>query len=771
MDAKSNIQSQLSAYLDGELDESPLRQVEEALEADGQLRQELADLAAARKLLRNMPPERPGIDLVARVLEEAERNQLVGAPAAQVQAPPKPWMRCAATAAVLLVAATVGMIIAATLFAPGPPPLSVAREDNSRSGGDGATITARDARDGYKGRRRGTGTETGRSVNNERARLYGNDGRLKEARGRLGATEHGKWKESRAPDIDNGSGIALKVPPVTRSKARSHEGIVTDEDLAQGQGVDAVAVSGTVRPAKPGRPAKLGKSGGGGNGTGNAALTQLGTRNGSLDATFSNVTEMSRLLSGRLGDNEVIYTDRLELTQRQVETVLASNGISAMIVNGGARQSKGAQVDRQVEIQAQARGNFYVSNSLSPAQVQYEAYVTPSQMVKVQTELNRLRAKQNVSQDVPALVLADTAGRAEDSGWAFSLTREGEEDARSYKKAAERKADLLLGKIDSDGLGEAAGKAGDRIDQADKQLAADRPAEAPAVPAAVTPKAPKAVPTPAAPAPAEAKPGPTVGPATTPPPKPKAQAPRGEDTPKGRGAAPRSAHATAEKDVSKADTGLKREQTGIATATEAPRGKITAETVPPGEQASTAPAQYAYDRAAKQRKDSPADRKLSPAAAAPAGSADRERVSRASGGEQTAAIRQELSPDEGGQLPARAAPIPIATQPAQRQATVVLAPPTGRGGQIRARQDLDIGEVANGGVLAGLTVDPNSTTQTATANLRRLIITLNFRRMGDEANVVDQAATELKTSKAYSSEAARAAQEPDKPAATQGESK
>jgi len=146
MNAKGKTQAQLSAYLDGELDEAQLRQVEEALESDGALRVELAQLAAARKLLRDLPAEKPPADLVSRVLAEAERSRLVGARHDNAGSNPLRWVRYAASAAVLLMAATVGMVIAVTLCSPGTYEDNLVRHGStgksSRDGKDKVAVAA-----------------------------------------------------------------------------------------------------------------------------------------------------------------------------------------------------------------------------------------------------------------------------------------------------------------------------------------------------------------------------------------------------------------------------------------------------------------------------------------------------------------------------------------------------------------------------------------------------------------------------------------------------
>ena len=117
MSAKEHIRQQLSAYLDGELNAGEAERLTQALQGDTDLRQELAELANVRTLLRSLPRERAGEDFIPCLLAEAERTQLVGLAAEEVPLGMR-WARRLASAAVLLVAATIGVVVAMTLWAP-----------------------------------------------------------------------------------------------------------------------------------------------------------------------------------------------------------------------------------------------------------------------------------------------------------------------------------------------------------------------------------------------------------------------------------------------------------------------------------------------------------------------------------------------------------------------------------------------------------------------------------------------------------------------------
>lgn len=342
MKAKGKIQAQLSAYLDGELDETQLRQVEEALENDGGLRVELAQLSAARNLLRDLPSEKPPVDLVSRILAEAERNQLVSGQHGESSSNPLRWVRYVASAAVLLMAATVGMIIAVTLCSPGTYQEHLARTPapawNDPHGKNNIAIASGDdSRDTYVGIPGGS---------------------------------------SGAIDRSGGSGV----------RAGRSGGSAFDDN------------GGAI--AKNNLPVVSGKGGGGDRSSGIA----------------NNVDRITAVLAGNLTNNEIIYSDRLDDTQKHIEGILTANGIAPVVTK---KLEPTSDLAKQAPELPLARANFYFANRLSSEQVQYEAYVTPKQMEKVQEELGRLRAKQNVSQDTTVLALAKADAPMKDGGWNF----------------------------------------------------------------------------------------------------------------------------------------------------------------------------------------------------------------------------------------------------------------------------------------------------------------------------------------------------------------
>jgi len=324
MTARARINQQLSAYLDGELGEPDLQRVERALEADPALREELAELSATRDLLRALPVERAPQDLAARVMAEAERAKLVGATHTETAPSPLRWIRYMATAAVLLIAAGVGMIIAVTLWSPPEFTTTIARSSPDRSPGPG----------------------TG---------------------GRMG---------------EPAGGPAAAAPPGKAGGAETYKVAVTDRGGQRGEGL-AAGESGAGRLEAPGKAAA----------------------NDTAALGFDAVTPAKIALSKALAGNEVIYTDRMDDTRREIENLLFVNGCQPAEVRTSLAALKSGK-------EIAARANFYRQTRAYAGQIQYEAFVTPEQMATVQKHLGTLRSRQAVSQ----FALAYVPSRAEGGG-------------------------------------------------------------------------------------------------------------------------------------------------------------------------------------------------------------------------------------------------------------------------------------------------------------------------------------------------------------------
>ncbi|HAU36908.1 MAG TPA: hypothetical protein DCX07_04240 [Phycisphaerales bacterium] len=106
--------------------------------------------------------------------------------------------------------------------------------------------------------------------------------------------------------------------------------------------------------------------------------------------------------------NEVIYTTDVGATQRQVETVLLSNGIQPLPVSpaGGAGENlKAPPEQRKPDLASQIQTlntkgeNVYQTNQLTAHQVQYVVNVDSRQKLNLLRELKKIRSEQRVLQD------------------------------------------------------------------------------------------------------------------------------------------------------------------------------------------------------------------------------------------------------------------------------------------------------------------------------------------------------------------------------------
>ena len=116
MTDRDTIREQLSAYLDGELDDAAATAVEAACANDPAMAAELARLRAARDMVRHLPREKAPPDFVSRVLAQAERLQLTTQPHTVRPVIKFRWLRYAATAAVAMLAFAVTLALGITLY-------------------------------------------------------------------------------------------------------------------------------------------------------------------------------------------------------------------------------------------------------------------------------------------------------------------------------------------------------------------------------------------------------------------------------------------------------------------------------------------------------------------------------------------------------------------------------------------------------------------------------------------------------------------------------
>ena len=263
MSNSNDIHEDLSAYLDGELSAERGGQIELALADDAELSAQLNDIRAVRALLSALPCARVGRDFADSVLQQAERTSLVADRPTQADRRPMRWMRYTAAAALLMVAASLGVMLFSELWPAdvGPRPFDeLARSGDRPAIGEGDSDDAT-VREDTNGRRTvltaGNGERAGRGVT--------------DAGGRTDAGGGG----TTGPGMGGGAGTTD-----SRYAGKALAGVVDD------------------RYAK-----KLNDT--------------FGRRGGAV--TLANLPQAEI--------NEIVYTPAVVHTQRRIETFLASNAI------------------------------------------------------------------------------------------------------------------------------------------------------------------------------------------------------------------------------------------------------------------------------------------------------------------------------------------------------------------------------------------------------------------------------------------------------------
>ncbi len=155
--------------------------------------------------------------------------------------------------------------------------------------------------------------------------------------------------------------------------------------------------------------------------------------------------------------NVFINTDNLLLTQREVEHVFGKNSIKPIVEIAGAPKAAA---------EPRGRANFYNQTQVTPNQVRYEVAITDNQMRQIVSELNEIRARQNVAQspagggfikDGDTLVLAEAdvrSGSAGERADRDAVYKKGEDSKKQFgdmarlERSAEghRVADQATGK-------------------------------------------------------------------------------------------------------------------------------------------------------------------------------------------------------------------------------------------------------------------------------------------------------------------------------------
>lgn len=172
-------------------------------------------------------------------------------------------------------------------------------------------------------------------------------------------------------------------------------------ELSQKQPADTIHEVGRLARAPEGPPEgdvaevhdkKVGKVAKSGPPNGRYKETAPDRYRGDLESTLAAARRAAARLrkDGTPEADFVIYVSNLAFAQRDVENVLAYNGIQPVRSTVAADTVPGKGV--------RARANFFNTIQTTVSQVQYEVFVPPKQAVKLKNELNVIRAQQRVSQ-------------------------------------------------------------------------------------------------------------------------------------------------------------------------------------------------------------------------------------------------------------------------------------------------------------------------------------------------------------------------------------
>ena len=360
MSEKEEQFERLSAYLDGEMSSADTWDIEKAIETDPALAAELKALRAMRQVLRKLPAEPVPRDFASRVLERAERRHLVGYTPAGAALRSSRWITFAA-AAVVLVAACFGAFI---MVYTGSPP----------AGDDVAIVPP--APEGPAAKP---------------ARPPGGD---------VVAVVPSAAEEPAAKPVGppGGDDVAV-VPPAAEEPAAKPVGpaeaaVGIDERAARslkggkpGAAVFAKKSGPFVREAREDRDERprvafRGKLGGG------------ETPRGDVRPHDDAVTAT---------ENVVIATADLALARRDVEAVLARNGLRPAVLeiadstdNTAAKAGLGRDAlyqtgsSRAPLLSVRSRAGVYHLQETSPTRIRFDVPIDPAQIAKVKNELAAL---------------------------------------------------------------------------------------------------------------------------------------------------------------------------------------------------------------------------------------------------------------------------------------------------------------------------------------------------------------------------------------------
>ncbi|MCE5278554.1 MAG: hypothetical protein ABFD92_00460 [Planctomycetaceae bacterium] len=453
MNKRDEISNELSAYLDGELSPSRVRQIDEVLAYDKDLAGELERLKATRNLLRQLPRERTADDFVRHVLARTERTHLLPAPAARAYRSMR-WISYAAAAVVLLAVGAAGvMMVNAVKYATpqGPHKLGeLARAPEQapeKPGAPAATPDTEHAQTPDGKARRETelagkdGTVEALKAPQAAPALPAQGGQVKNDLNRDVAHARASGEDSsglRKKSVSDGYAAAESARPAPKSVEKASKDM---QPIAK-----APAPADTAAGAAPAGPARAQAKGGpretpprragekaqeqqvavlekksqprsGENWQDEPSVAPPQTvaqRHGDDERTAPAPGAPAEQGDALTASNVVINTSSLAVAQRDIENAMVRNGVRPLVVK------------EQRSLGAATIGNYYLTNVNNDSQVQYEAFVTADQLGRLRGELSVIRAQQDVAQ-VP-VEAAPAAARAAQA----SQLRQDFNDRNSY---------------------------------------------------------------------------------------------------------------------------------------------------------------------------------------------------------------------------------------------------------------------------------------------------------------------------------------------------
>ena len=361
MSGREKIEEQLSAYLDGELPKAEREEIERALQADPKLAEQLRQLQAVRDMLKGLPREHSGEEFVSGVLARAERRDLVSSGVEHRPLRRLSWARWLASAAVLLIAVGIGMVVTAVLRSPTFPEIIAEKDRPDQTG----------------------------QIAREVSELAEKPVRPDSETATLEAAEEGRIAEDRAEEIAVPAKPAEGPPPPVAARGIDLAKVAAEKPVEQAKPTAAAPLPAIAKAAAADHRF-MGKG-----------YVTAGTETHAKAAATAPAGSQDRatVAEAELADarNEVIFTDNVAETQRQVEKLLTDNNVVPLEIESAVTTNT-LRISRQ---RMNNVANYVQLITPAPGQVQLNAFVTPVQMANLTKELNHIRLKQHVSQATP----------------------------------------------------------------------------------------------------------------------------------------------------------------------------------------------------------------------------------------------------------------------------------------------------------------------------------------------------------------------------------